>query len=169
MLADSLSAACKKVRVAHARGFRPDTGTPGTRPRGRGPRGQLQQVLAVERALRPRSLRSPRGPPGPAPACSCRMPFGPMMAWTSPGFTVRLMPLRISLSLNSRVQILDFKQCRFRSGSVIRSADAAFQAHAQQLLRFHRELHRQLPEHFLAEAVHDHVHRVLVEMPRWLQ
>src|SRR3954471_2220902 len=40
-------------------------------------------------------------------------------------------------------------------------ADAAFQAHAQQLLRLHRELHRQLAEDFLAEAVHDHVDGVL--------
>src|SRR5262245_55857795 len=38
---------------------------------------------------------------------------------------------------------------------------AALQAHAQQLLRFHRELHWQLAEDFLAETIHDHVDRVL--------
>src|SRR5215510_10866317 len=42
-----------------------------------------------------------------------------------------------------------------------KSADAAFEAHAEQLLRFDRELHRQLAEDFFAETVHDHVHGVL--------
>src|ERR1700692_2476322 len=37
---------------------------------------------------------------------------------------------------------------------------AAFQAYAQQLLGFHGELHRELAEDFLAEAVHDHRHRI---------
>src|SRR5688572_22547522 len=45
--------------------------------------------------------------------------------------------------------------------SSIRSADRAFQTDAQQLLSFHRELHRKLAEYFLAEAVHDHVHGIL--------
>src|SRR5215213_6728231 len=36
----------------------------------------------------------------------------------------------------------------------------SFEAHAQQLLSLHRELHGQLAEHFLAEPVHDHVHGV---------
>jgi len=40
-------------------------------------------------------------------------------------------------------------------------SDASFQAHAQQLLRLDGELHRQLAEDLLAEAVHDHVDRVL--------
>src|SRR5206468_10038450 len=31
-----------------------------------------------------------------------------------------------------------------------------FQAHAQQFLRLHRELHGQLAEHTLTEAIHDH-------------
>src|SRR6266851_8346633 len=39
--------------------------------------------------------------------------------------------------------------------------DAAFEGHAQELLGLHRELHGQLLEHFLAEAVHDHAHGVL--------
>jgi hypothetical protein len=33
--------------------------------------------------------------------------------------------------------------------------------HEDTVLRFHRELHRQLLEHLLAEAVDDHRHRVL--------
>src|SRR3954447_9023425 len=36
----------------------------------------------------------------------------------------------------------------------------SFERHAQQLLRFHRELHRELSKNFLAEPVHDHVHGV---------
>ena len=43
--------------------------------------------------------------------------------------------------------------------------DASFQAHAEKLLRFDREFHRQFPEHFLAETVHDHVHGVLRRNP----
>src|SRR5215469_10350989 len=35
-----------------------------------------------------------------------------------------------------------------------------FQAHAQQLLRFDRKLHRKLAEYALAETVHDHRNRV---------
>ena len=41
------------------------------------------------------------------------------------------------------------------------STDAAFEAHAEQFLRFHGKLHRQFFEHFLAETVDDHVHGVL--------
>ncbi len=44
-------------------------------------------------------------------------------------------------------------------------SDAAFQAHAQKFLRFDGEFHRQFLEDFLAEAVHDHVHRVLRGKP----
>ena len=40
-------------------------------------------------------------------------------------------------------------------------ADAAFEAHAQKFLRFDGEFHREFLEHFLAEAVHDHVDRIL--------
>src|SRR6185503_15199016 len=42
-----------------------------------------------------------------------------------------------------------------------RSADAALEADAEQLLRLHGELHRQLAEDLLAEAVDDHRDRVL--------
>src|SRR3989441_9338125 len=41
------------------------------------------------------------------------------------------------------------------------SADAALEADAEQLLRLHGKLHRQLAEDFLAEAVHDHRDGVL--------
>src|SRR5512142_2617688 len=39
--------------------------------------------------------------------------------------------------------------------------DAAFQTDSELLLRFDRELHRQLAEHFPAEAVDDHRHGIL--------
>src|SRR3954471_18759906 len=85
-------------------------------------------------------------------------PFGPMIAWTSPGLTVRSMPLRMSLS--------SALTCRFLISSiVIFLTDRSFQADTEQLLRFDGELHRQLPEHFLAEAADDHVHRVLGRQP----
>ena len=41
------------------------------------------------------------------------------------------------------------------------SPDRSLEAHPQQLLRLDGELHRQLLEDFLAEAVHDHVDRIL--------
>src|SRR6185436_8459332 len=41
------------------------------------------------------------------------------------------------------------------------SADAAFQAYAQKLLRLDREFHRQLFEDFLAISIDDHVHGIL--------
>src|SRR6266851_5192481 len=92
-------------------------------------------------------------------------PFGPMMECTSPAFTFRSMPLRISW--------LSTLTCRFLISSkliplhltryvIAISAwdpalpDAAFHTHAQQLLRLHRELHGQLTDPTLAEAIHDH-------------
>src|SRR3990172_146686 len=39
--------------------------------------------------------------------------------------------------------------------------DASFEAHAEELLRLYRELHRELAQHFPGEAVHDHRDRVL--------
>src|SRR4029077_16877072 len=83
--------------------------------------------------------------------------LGPMMAWTSPAFTWRSMPRRISLSSTLA--------CRFLISRIIPSrqlsADDPLQAHAQQLLRLDGELHRQVQEHLLAEAVDDHVYRGL--------
>jgi hypothetical protein len=40
-------------------------------------------------------------------------------------------------------------------------SDAAFEAHAEQLLRLDRELHRELLEYLLAESADDHRHGVL--------
>src|SRR5688572_13997607 len=51
--------------------------------------------------------------------------------------------------------------CRFLTSSMMYLTYRTFERHREQLLRFHRELHRQFPEHFLAEAADDHVHRVL--------
>src|SRR5438270_9561162 len=72
-------------------------------------------------------------------------PFGPMMACTSPALTVRSMPFRISRSPTVA--------CRFliSSSDMYDLSDAAFETHAQQLLRFHRELHRELFEDLFAE------------------
>src|SRR5271165_4282730 len=72
-----------------------------------------------------------------------------MMAWTSPAFTVRSMPLRISRSPTVARRFLI-------SSSGIRLSNASFQTHTEQLLRFHGELHGQFLKDFLAETVHDH-------------
>src|SRR5688500_14950698 len=85
-----------------------------------------------------------------------------MIACTSPGRTARSTPRRIGLPPTVA--------CRSFTSSITgpstpptarRSANAALQADAEQLLRLHRELHGQLLEHLLAEAVHDHVDGVL--------
>src|SRR5689334_489311 len=68
------------------------------------------------------------------------------------------MPRRISLSST--------RACRFLISSIAIAylvgplSDAAFQTHSEQLLRLDGELHRQVEEHLLAEAVDDHVDRV---------
>src|SRR5690606_28411202 len=114
-------------------------------------------------------------------------PLGPMMACTWPGFTSSDRPLRISLpatlawrfsilSMGLGIRIRDSLNGSAGSGGAgsavanpqspipnpgkAASADAAFQRHFEQLLGFHRELHRQFAEHLLAEAVDDHRHRV---------
>src|SRR3989449_4515262 len=90
------------------------------------------------------------------------LPFGPMTAWTSPALIERSIPFRISLPVTFT--------CRSLISSVVspplraaRSPDRALevQAYADQLLGLDRELHRELEEDLLAEAVHDHVRRVL--------
>src|SRR3990172_5910559 len=91
------------------------------------------------------------------------LPFGPMIAWTSPGWIERSIPLRISLppTFTWRFEISSIALPPANRGA--RSADRALeiQAHADQLLTLHRELHRELQEDLLAEAVHDHVRCVL--------
>src|SRR3990167_5999829 len=85
-------------------------------------------------------------------------PFGPMIACTSPAFTRSVMPRRISRpsTLACRLLISSMLHLRFQA-----SAHAALQAHAQEFLGLHRELHRQLLEHLTAEAIDYHRHRIL--------
>src|SRR5262245_51799676 len=75
-----------------------------------------------------------------------------MMAATSPSPTTRSSPRRMGFSST--------RTCRSRISSS-GLANASLQADAEELLRLDREFHRQLAEDFLAEAVHDHRHRVL--------
>src|SRR5690606_38778958 len=121
------------------------------------------------------------------PSVDLPAPFGPMMACTSPGFTSSERPLRISrpatdawrfsiLSMGLGFGIGDSEGVGpgLAVGSnpespipnpgkaAAASADAAFQRHFQQLLGLHRELHRQLAEDLLAEAVDDQADRVLL-------
>src|SRR5262249_54524033 len=78
-----------------------------------------------------------------------------MIACTSPVGTSRSRPFKISRSAT--------RTCRFSIFNIRKlSADGAFEAYVQQVLRLHCELHRQLLEHFAAEAVDDHVDRVLL-------
>src|SRR5437660_1612211 len=106
-----------------------------------------------------------------------------MIACTSPLFTERSMPRRISRPSGSRA-------CRFLISSIIStisvptigqaaepvspvlsgadqaaSTDAALEAHGEELLRFDRKFHRQLFQDLLAEAIDDQRHRVLDAEP----
>ncbi len=87
-------------------------------------------------------------------------PFGPMMEWTSPALIVRSMPFRISCPPTSTRRLLTSSKliphltCQIFVHGI--SADAAFQAHAQQLLRLDRKLHRQFAKHPFAEAIDNH-------------
>src|SRR5277367_4339 len=85
-------------------------------------------------------------------------PLGPMMACTSPALTVRLIPLRISLSSTLACRFL-ISNISFFSKIIICVHPCAsvaklslayrpFQAHAQEFLCFDREFHGQFPEHF---------------------
>src|SRR5690242_8569529 len=83
-------------------------------------------------------------------------PLGPMMACTSPAFTVKSIPRRISLSPTFA--------CKFlisRIGFPTRLSNTSFQADAQQFLRLNGKFHGQLAEYFFAEAIHDHAHGIL--------
>src|SRR5438876_713919 len=87
-----------------------------------------------------------------------------MMECTSPAFTLRLMPLRISwlstltcrFLISSKLIPVPLISCVVSTCMSSALPDAAFQTDTQQLLRLHRKLHRQLTEHTLAEAIHDH-------------
>src|SRR3989338_703516 len=78
-----------------------------------------------------------------------------MMACTSPAFTSRSMPRRISrtpaLACKSLMISIVFVLFRFS-----RLANAPLQTDAQQLLGLHGELHRQFADNLLAEAVDNH-------------
>src|SRR3954462_6728125 len=89
-----------------------------------------------------------------------------MTACTSPGRTVRVMPLRISLPPADARKSLISSTIRISSVLFRSLSDTSLEANSQQLLRLDRELHRQLLEDLLAEPVHDHRDRVLgVEAP----
>src|SRR3989475_6413829 len=98
-------------------------------------------------------------------------PFGPMLAWTSPTFTVRSTPFRISLSPTfARNPLTSSRAIVLSSAPQGASAHRALevQAHREELLGLHGELHREVQEDLLAEAVHDHVRRVLRSEPALL-
>src|SRR2546427_2276517 len=94
-----------------------------------------------------------------------------MIAWTSPTFTVRSTPFRISLSPTfARNPLTSSRAIVLSSAPQGASAHRALevQAHREELLGLHGELHRQVQEDLLAEAVHDHVRRVLRGNPALL-
>src|ERR1700675_1943936 len=90
-------------------------------------------------------------------------PFGPMIACTSPGFTVSDSPWRISRSSTRTCRFLTsskdiISSVHSRPSSAVGAAQRAmglsnrtFEADRNQLLRFHREFHRQLLQHVLDE------------------
>src|SRR5690606_30937051 len=113
-----------------------------------------------------------------------------MMACTSPAATSRSRPLRMFLPstrtlrplmlsilvpLSRRIAPLlhfsflwerrsrrrDFSFSRRIAPLLHRLSHGAFEGDLEELLGFDGELHRQLAEHVLAEAVHDHVRGVL--------
>jgi len=53
------------------------------------------------------------------------------------------------------------KSFEIRFPRLIILADAAFETHAQELLRLHGKFHRQLPKHLFAEAIDDQSDGVL--------
>src|SRR6266700_7341634 len=93
----------------------------------------------------------------PARACASVLlpePFGPMIACTSPSRIVRSTPFRISLPATATRSPLTSSRGLFL-------ANASLQTDPEQPRGFDGELHRQLLEHFLAEAVDDHRDRIL--------
>src|SRR3972149_82258 len=104
----------------------------------------------------------------PARTCASVLlpePFGPMMAWTSPALTFRSTPWRIcwvpTLACRSLISSMVHP-----SDELLRNlADAALEADAEQLLRLHGKLHRQLIEDLPGEAIDDHRDRILGREP----
>src|SRR5271156_294395 len=109
-------------------------------------------------------------------------PFGPMMACTSPLLMVSESPWRISRSstrtcrfLTSSSDITLFRLSSVHS-SFLGSADRrvskgrplsnrSLQRDRDQLLRFHRELHRQLLQHVLDKTVDHEADRLFLAQP----
>src|SRR5262245_48532526 len=79
-----------------------------------------------------------------------------MMACTVPASIDKSIPRRISRPAAPACKSLTLS---------ITLPHAAFERYAQQLLCFHRELHRQLSKHFLAKAADDQVDRVFRREP----
>src|SRR6516165_2818829 len=84
-----------------------------------------------------------------------------MIACTSPPFTERSMPCRISRPSASCACKSLISSIGTTAVMAPPSADAAFEAHGEQLLCFDREFHRWLFERFLAKSVDDQRHGVL--------
>src|SRR5215210_8811184 len=89
-----------------------------------------------------------------------------MIACTSPLPTSRSIPRRISLPSTDACRFLIFSISLFRYQIRIvifagGSADAPLEVHGEQLLGLDGELHGELAEDLLAEAVDDHRDRVL--------
>src|SRR5437763_14409235 len=85
------------------------------------------------------------------------LPFGPMIAWTSPSLMVRSIPLRICLPSTPALRFLISSICFIRSAL----PDTALQAHAQQFLCFDRNFHGHLAKHLFAEPIDNHVNGIL--------
>src|SRR5262252_370163 len=87
-------------------------------------------------------------------------PFGPMIACTSPLFTLSDSPWRISRSSTRTCRSFTSSNGILVSqtfGGAVRakSTDRSLQRDRNQLLRLDRELHRQLLQHVLDETVDD--------------
>src|SRR5215467_6128050 len=85
------------------------------------------------------------------------LPFGPIIAWTSPSLMLRSIPLRICFPSTPALRFLISSICFIRSAL----SDTALQAHAQKFLCFDRKFHGQLAKNLLAEPVDDHVNGIL--------
>src|ERR1700676_5276138 len=98
-------------------------------------------------------------------------PFGPMMACTSPLFTMSESPWRISRSSTRTCRSLTSSSgitfIRFLRPGVRRRrlSDRAFQRDRDQFLCFHREFHRQLREHGLHKTVYHEADGFLLAQP----
>src|SRR6266567_7465765 len=93
-----------------------------------------------------------------------------MMAWISPASTLRSRPWRIfrpAISARrpriSRSGVIG--DCLHYMVDTASSSDTAFQRDRNQLLRFHRELHRQLLQHILHKPIDDEAYGFFLGEP----